>query len=79
MAGMIQLFPKKEQRKKFLVLVSSELQTAYQDGNGEKYVEVEDVTLQFDVQEQDMKAFHRILNTNGYLYTVQPMDGEDYD
>ena len=79
MGAVNRLFaPFKEPKKKFIVMVSSEIEEIEQDEDGEDFTIMEAVTLQFEVEEQDMKVFQRVLNANGYLYTVQPMDGENY-
>lgn len=66
------LFTKlKPPKKQFIVQVTAELDDSKdEDGFAEA------ATFQFIVDEDDMKVFQRVLNANGYLYVVQPMEGE---
>lgn len=61
----------KKPKRKFTVIITAEIENEVdEDGFASA------TSLAFEVDEAQMNVFQQILNKNGYLYTVEPWEGE---
>jgi hypothetical protein len=74
MSRLASLLPKPKQQ--FSIVLVVDVEDVDEDGESipdDEEACAQSTIIEFVVDEQDMKTFQRVLNANGYLYSVQPL------